>query len=171
VGAESFFFYLFGVIVLAGALGVVVMSNPVYSAISLVLCFFALAGEYVLLHAHFVAAAQVLVYAGAIMVLFLFVIMLMNPTPADAREAGGSALLGWLLGGLFFAAIFVALITARLPGSLPVRSEVSGYFGSVEQIGAELFTRYLWPFETAGVILLVGIVGVVVLARLHRKEG
>ncbi len=162
---ESVLFYLFGLAALVSAASVVIQRNPIASALSLVVCFFALAAEYVLLDAHFVAVVQVLVYAGAIMVLFIFVIMLLN-----IREEGPSAIpaltartgLGLLAAGLLGVGAIAALDglvhspAAHLPEG----------FGTIEALGRALFSGpYLLPFEAVSLLLTVGMVGAVVLAK------
>jgi len=157
--------------------------NPVYSAILLIVTLFALAGFYVMLNAPFVAAVHLIVYAGAIMVLFLFVIMLLNLQKDAPREGGkflrrfaGAAL------SLAFLAQMGALLAANFGGpqtALPttgsaapaaiVADSTNGFLGSTRAIGKELFTKYLLPFEIASVILLVAMVGAVILAKRKLK--
>jgi NADH-quinone oxidoreductase subunit J len=160
----TFHFYFFGIVAIAAAIAFVTRKSPVSAALWLVVVMFALAAEYVMLGAHFIGAIQVLVYAGAIMVVFLFVVMLLNlGTPADAL---GVAL--------------VSLLTAyaRAPGGLDplFANAVASDFleadvarrGAVGTIAAPLFTDYLLAFELTSVLLLAAIVGAVALGR--RKE-
>jgi NADH-quinone oxidoreductase subunit J len=147
---------------------VVIQRHAVYSALFLIITMGALAGLYVLLDAHFVWAVQVLVYAGAIMVLFLFVIMLLNlpredvPWRSDDLRrillAAGLSLI--LVGELVLAVVF------RAGGHAPMAPAPPG-FGTTETIGRLLFTEFLFPFEVTSVILLVAIVGAMVLAKKH----
>jgi NADH-quinone oxidoreductase subunit J len=167
MNAEHVLFYLFGVLTLGAAAGVIVLKNPIACAMSLVATFFFLAGIYVLLWAHTVAALQVLVYAGAIMVLFLFVIMLLSLT-----EVGPSIQLSFsrILGGLAVAALFAVLILAlrTVPaGDLAWTSDASrvAAFGSIKEVGAVMYTQWLFPFEAVSLLLLVAIVGAVVVAK------
>jgi len=146
-----------------GALGVVLLANIVYSAFLLGGVFLCVAGLYLLLNASFVAAAQVLVYVGAVNVLILFAIMLVNKRE-DLASIPGLALRrllsGIVCGGLFVLLIRVAFTTPwALPGPLPVGDEAT------IRIGEHLFTDYLLPFELASVLLLMAMIGAIVLAR------
>ena len=164
----TLFFLGLAVLGLFGALMVVIQRNPVVSALYLVLSFVALAGMYVLLAAPFLAAVQVVVYAGAIMVLFTFVIMLLNLRHDidDGLHHVARRVLGWAF-GLALAAIFTQMI--RKPWALgPAGSdtvEALAQAGHAESIGLRLYTDYLFPFEATGLILLVGIIGAVTLAK------
>jgi NAD(P)H-quinone oxidoreductase subunit 6 len=149
--------------VVLGALGVVLLPNIVYSAFLLGGVFLSVAGLYLLLNASFVAAAQVLVYVGAVNVLILFAIMLVNKRE-DLSAIPGLAvrrlLSGLVCGGLFALLLRVALTTPwALPGPLPVGEEAT------IRIGEHLFSDYLLPFELASVLLLMAMIGAIVLAR------
>ncbi|MBU6162571.1 MAG: NADH-quinone oxidoreductase subunit J [Myxococcales bacterium] len=164
--AEQFFFYVFGAGMLAGALGVVGARNPVNGALSLVTSFFFLAGLYVLLNAHFMAVLQILVYAGAIVVLFLFVLMLLNL--GDDEHGKGKISLTKLAGVGTGAAVMVTLMgafTGMRDAGLTRGTELSADFGSIEVVGRVLLSRYVLPFEMVSVLLLTGIVGAVVVAK------
>ncbi|HEX9289424.1 MAG TPA: NADH-quinone oxidoreductase subunit J [Anaeromyxobacteraceae bacterium] len=161
--AEMVVFWIFSVPLILSALGVVFARNPVNAAMSLVAAFFFLAGIYVLLTAHLLAFLQVLVYAGAIMVLFLFVIMLLttgDEYPARSRWKAMQAL-GVAGAAGVMAVVWVAI---RDLGSLPMRL-VPPDFGTVKAVGRLLFTQYLLPFEATSLLLLVAIVGAVVVAK------
>ena len=155
-------FFFFAGLAIASALLMVTHKNPVYSAIFLIITFFALAGLYFLLGAQFLSVVQVIVYAGAIMVLFVFVIMLLNLSEEARLPAGRPFQTGF---GIAFAAILgvqllvIAAAGARLIGKLG-DTPVSG---TVERLGADLFSTYLYPFEIASVLLLTGIVGAIIL--------
>jgi NAD(P)H-quinone oxidoreductase subunit 6 len=146
-----------------GALGVVLLPNIVYSAFLLAGVFLSVAGLYLMLNASFVAAAQVLVYVGAVNVLILFAIMLVNKREDLSAIKGlvlRRALSGLVCGGLFVLLIRVALTTPwALPGPLPVGEEAT------IRIGEHLFSDYLLPFELASVLLLMAMIGAIVLAR------
>ncbi|MGH7724154.1 MAG: NADH-quinone oxidoreductase subunit J [Candidatus Eiseniibacteriota bacterium] len=163
-----YFFVAFAVIGLVAALMVVIQRNPVVSALYLVLTFVSLGGMYVLLNAPFIAAVQVVVYAGAIMVLFIFVIMLLNLRHDidDGLHHAARRVLGWGF-GIALAALFVAMI--RKPWALGPSgrdtADVVARVGNTEAIGLRLYTDYLFPFEVTSLILLVGIIGAVVLAK------
>jgi NADH-quinone oxidoreductase subunit J len=161
--AEWIVFILFAVPLVASSLGVILARNPVHSAMSLVAAFFFLAGMYVLLLAHLLAWLQVLVYAGAIMVTFLFVIMLLafDDESLGMRRVKVMQVLG-VAGAIGLAGTVVQAV--RSLGELPVR-QVSAEFGTVRAVGHVLFTQYLLPFEATSLLLLVAIVGAVVVAK------
>ncbi|MBZ4415197.1 NADH-quinone oxidoreductase subunit J [Myxococcus sp. RHSTA-1-4] len=162
---ELILFGAFALLTLLSAGMVIFARSPINSAMALVSTFFFLAGIYVLLWAHTVAVLQVLVYAGAIMVLFLFVIMLLNlgesPTrgrPTLARLAGGAATVGLL------AVLVVTLL--KVPGDVPAMApEAQASFGTMALLGQTLFTQWLLPFEAVSLLLLVAMVGAVVVAK------
>jgi NADH-quinone oxidoreductase subunit J len=163
---EQALFWIFAVCTVLGALGVVVGKNPIASAMSLVATFFFLAGLYVLLWAHTIAVFQVLVYAGAIMVLFLFVIMLLSLSDADLQP--GKATISRVLGGLAAAALFVLLGIAIAKTPLMQANFDAGSmqrFGTLKTIGEQLYTVWLLPFEAVSLLLLASIVGAVVVAK------
>ncbi len=164
------FFWIFGVIAMASALLCITRKNPIASALWLVVTLFALAALFVLLDAQFIAVLQVLVYAGAIMVLFLFVIMLLNlgrPGPSDLKGPLGLGVAVVLGAALLF--LLQPLTKTTLPstitlppGSVQALQQQQGIVGSVAN---PLFNTYLVPFEIASVLLLAAIVGAVVLAK------
>lgn len=167
----TFHFYLFGVIALASALAFVTRKSPVAAALWLVNVMFALAALYVMLDAHFIAAIQVLVYAGAIMVVFLFVIMLLNlghPSEiADIRGKWGKGA-AVVLGLILLAEIAVVSGTRVKPEWVLPRGEMDRLLaekGAVGVVADPLFTRYLLAFELTSILLLVAIVGAVALGR------
>jgi NADH-quinone oxidoreductase subunit J len=164
---ETALFYIFGGIALVAAIGTVAQKKVMYSAISLVLCLCSVAALYMLLEAPFIAAVQVIVYAGAIMVLFLFVIMLLDPFSAavlkDKRKYLGYAAVAL---GIAALGLLLPLLALYDPSQTPTNPEiVSGGIGTVNTIGRTLFSEYLLPFEMTSVLILVAIIGVVVLAR------
>lgn len=177
INLQSVLFFLFAAVAVGAAIMMILHRNPVYSAIYLIVTFFALAGFYVLLNAPFVASVHIIVYAGAIMVLFLFVIMLLNLKRDPSRERGKFARRAFaaLLVVILLAEIGVlvggALLTdnnaaARQPLLSPANgSSDSTFVGSTTVIGKQLFTTYLLPFEIASILLLVGMVGAVILAK------
>lgn len=164
--AESVLFYLFSLIAVLAGFFVVTARNPIASALSLVVCFFFLAANYVLLDAHFVAVIQVLVYAGAIMVLFIFVIMLLNLRPGvgPALDISPRALFGLVVAGLLGVGLIAGLEAMTGPFAAPLPDQ----FGTIESVGTELFkpdSRWLLPFETVSALLTVAVIGAVVLAK------
>ncbi|MGH7787188.1 MAG: NADH-quinone oxidoreductase subunit J family protein [Candidatus Binatia bacterium] len=160
------FFVLAGLLI-AAALGVVLNRHPVRSALCLVSTLFLLAVFFIFLDADFVAALQVIVYAGAIMVVFLFVIMLLNlQDEAPQRRRQGwrvAAGLSASLFGLGFLYLFRKGGMA-LPGP-GVADAVPAGFGSIEAVGVRLFTHFLLPFEITGILMLAAVIGAVVLAK------
>ena len=170
---ESVLFYLFAAIAVVSAVFVVTKKNPVTSAVSLVITFLSLAGFYMLLNAHFIAIVQILVYAGAIMVLFLFVIMLMD---LKREEDFFSKLKSQKFLGIIFAVVLVTEIFAViktftsqfLSEQIYTPENIAAAGGNTRVIGRLLFTDFLLPFEVTSVLLLVAIIGAVVLGK---KEG
>ena len=157
-------FYFIACLTIISALFVVLNRNPVYSAVMLVFCFFSLAALYVLLEAYFVAVLEIIVYAGAIMVLFLFVIMLINVGKEIAATSiiVKAKVLPFMLVVLFSLNI-ILLILWRNEGLH--QSNAISTVGSITAIGQALFTKYLLPFEIASLLLLVALIGTVYLAK------
>ena len=154
-------FLIFGAICVAGAVNLVAQTHPINSALSLVVVMGSLAAEYLLLGAEFVAAVQVIVYAGAIMVLFVFVIMLLN---AGAEEETKGSRVAWLLGvpGLLIGAVLIAWVLINRSGTRSVG--VGALPGPPKVIGWLLFHDFLLPFEVTSILVLIAIMGAVVLA-------
>ncbi len=161
--AELVLFWVFAIPLLASAAGVVAARNPVYAAMSLVSAFFWLAGIYVLLTAHLLAFVQIIVYAGAIMVLFLFVVMLLSLSDAELGLEKLTALK--FVGIVGAAGLLTLLVTAVVQGAPLGMRQVGADYGTVKAVGKLLFTQYLLPFEATSVLLLVAIVGAVVVAK------
>jgi NADH-quinone oxidoreductase subunit J len=169
-----FHFYFFGIVGIASALAFVTRKSPVAAALWLVNTMFCLAAMYVLLDAQFIGTMQVLVYAGAIMVVFLFVIMLLNL--GHASDLGDARGMGWKLAaglvGLALLAQVFALTRARLPEALvlPENALATEFAqkGAIAPLAGPLFNQYLLAFEVTSVLLLAAIVGAVVLGK--RKE-
>ena len=161
-------FYLFGAIAIGASLLVIAQRNPIYSVLLLIASFGALSGLYVLLDAPFVAAIQIIVYAGAIMVLFLFVVMLLN-APHEDTEYDERVHPLLRAGPMKLGAALALGLAAELGWALS-RGEDTGAFGaakvdSVAAIGRSLFTDYAFPFEVTSILILVAMVGAVMLAR------
>jgi NADH-quinone oxidoreductase subunit J len=143
---------------------VILHPNPVYSALYLVLALFLLAVYFLFLEAHLIAVLQIIVYAGAIVVLFLFVIMLLNlQTEVGERQRKGLRLAAFLGGGVLVIELF--LLLRRLPVGAESDQSLPEGFGTVSAVGERLFTDFLLPFEITGILLLVAMVGAVVLAK------
>ena len=159
-------FLAFAALLVVCSLMVILNRNPVTSALWLVLGFCSLSGLYLLLHAEFVAMVQVIVYAGAIMVLFLFVIMYLN-LQHDVETGAQIALrrgIGWMVGALLL--LFAGLLANRGWAPGPVASELPAQgHGNAAAIGKVLYSRFLFPFEITSVLLLVAMVGAIVLAK------
>jgi NADH:ubiquinone oxidoreductase subunit 6 (subunit J) len=160
-------FFIAAIGAVTGAVGVVVLRNPFYSVLALVFHLLSLAALFLLLRAEFVAAAQVVVYAGAVMVLYVFVVAYVG---GGEELATGSALR--ILGPLFALALAIELCIAMLGSSLKgISGKGAPYvagFGSPKHIGQLFLTKYLFPFEVASLLLLVAAIGAVVLARRRR---
>src|SRR5260221_8461434 len=160
-----FFFFVAGLAVVSGLL-VITRANPINSVLFLIVNFFCLAILYLSLHAQFIAVIHIIVYAGAIMVLFLFVIMLLNlGDQTRTAERGGFAKLAAIaLAAAVLVEILIGAGVLRLQGT-PVQSERAVAMGTVESVGAVLYTGYLLPFEITSMLLLAAMVGVFVLAK------
>jgi NADH-quinone oxidoreductase subunit J len=159
----SLLFFILAAAMVLSALGVILARNPVRSALCLVTTLFLLAVLFILLDAHLVGALQIVVYAGAIMVLFLFVIMLLN-LQTDPNDEGAPL----LRMGAFLTAVAVLLatvITAWRSLAPPTGTPLPEGFGTTIAISDRLFTHFLLPFEITSILLLVAVVGAVVLAR------
>ena len=166
----DFFFFLFAAMAVLSALFMVTQKNPVASVLFLVVTFFSLSGLFVILDAHFIAAVQVIVNAGAIMVLFLFVIMLLNlgsPDLGDFRKGLARILAGSVAVALLAVVARVFLLAAE--GETAARRSALDALladrGAVAAVAEPLFTRHLVAFEVTSVLLLAAIVGAIVLAR------
>ncbi len=162
-------FAVSAVIVMAGAFGVVFSRNPVHSALMLVMTLFGVAVLFVAQEAHFLAVVQVIVYAGAIVVLFLFVIMLLGVDQEEnvaAEPLRGQRPAAMALGGLmFFLVLLLAQATSWATGTPSARGAASGPGENVEKLGRSIFTTFLLPFEVTAVLLVIAVVGAVVLVR------
>ena len=153
-------FYLLGFGAVVSALLLVTNKRPVAAAMSLILTMLFLAGTYVLLDAHLIAALQIIVYAGAIMVLFLFVIMLLNVEEKAGRLSNRKIALQ------FISILVVGAILISVTGLIKIGpSQVVDSFGTTKAVGQMLFTDFLLPFEIASILLLAAIVGAVILAK------
>ncbi|MDP6578045.1 MAG: NADH-quinone oxidoreductase subunit J [Candidatus Marinimicrobia bacterium] len=160
----SFFFYFFAAVTLTSALLVVLNRNAVYSAVLLVFCFFSLAVIFLLLEAYFLAILEILIYAGAIMVLFLFVIMLLSLGREKAQEHFRYLQRGL---SLFLVIVFFLSVLIIFLSDSGILHQPHGTFtaGGVNALGEALFTKYLLPFEVASLLLLVALIGTVYLAK------
>ena len=167
-----FLFWTFALVMLGFGVSVILQPNPVSSALSLVMSFLGLAALFVSLDAFLLGIMQVLVYAGAVMVLFLFIIMLLDLKAEQLRRAS----LGVILGGLLVAILFVGqlvYVLNRLPGgdlgAPALGGPVSGARSDVRMVGMAIFTDYNLPLQIVGVLVLVSTVGVIVLSKRELK--
>jgi NADH-quinone oxidoreductase subunit J len=175
---ETVAFYAFAALAVGASALVIGQRNPMYSVLLLIASFGALAGLYIQLDAPFVAMAQIIIYAGAIMVLFLFVVMLLNAPQEDAAEwdrthplrSPGVARLGTLLGLLLVVQLAWALLqNASLDTPVAGRGDAAT-LGSVREVGRVLFTDYMFAFEATSILILAAMVGAVVLARRETEQ-
>ena len=159
------FFSYFAAVILISGLLVISLPNPVHAVLSLLVMFFHVAGIYVLLNAEFIAAFQIIVYAGAILVLYLFVVMLLNMSGRE-RSHNANYWVGALVGVSILAEIFFILNRTKYSSlSGPDTVESIQKMGNTQAIGQALFTTYLFPFEVASLILLIAMIGAIVLAK------
>lgn len=168
----AIFFYLFATFALASAAMVIVAKNPVHAVLFLILTFFNAAGLFILLGAEFLAMLLVIVYVGAVAVLFLFVVMMLDVDFAELRAGFiKNAPIGLVVGGVVLAEL-VLLVLARgashpaVKGTVPIRDAIT----NTEQLGEVLYTKYIYVFQGAGLVLLVAMIGAIVLTLRH-KEG
>jgi NADH-quinone oxidoreductase subunit J len=160
---ETLVFAVFAFIALASAIVVVAHRNPIYATMSLVVTLFSVAVLFVMLGAPFLGALQVLIYAGAIVVLFLFVIMLLN-VQAEEMPQGGHGAQRWvsiLAAAVFFGMLVLVFWRSTRPETPPMSEELV----SMKALATELFTDYLLPFEIVGLLLLVAVIGATIAAR------
>ena len=171
MGFDQLLFYVFASVAVLGALLVIVQRNPIYSVLAIIVSFFGLSGLYVLLEAPFVAVVQIIIYAGAIMVLFLFTVMLLNVPREDAAEwdRAHPYYRPWAVrvGGLLTVALIVQLVwaLARTSGMSAGVADRRPAVSSVAELGRVLFTEYMFAFEVTSILILIAMVGAVVLAR------
>ena len=169
---ELFVFIVASIMVIAGALGVILRSNPVHAALSLVLTLFGVAVHFVALEAHFLAAVQIIVYAGAIVVLFLFVIMLLGVDKAEDLSIEPfpvqrplAVLIGVAVAGLVIAAAVRARDTLAQRDPLPADDDQN-----VQALARNLFGDHVFAFEFTSILLIVAVVGTVILTRKEQRE-
>jgi NADH-quinone oxidoreductase subunit J len=155
-------FWFLSFLAIGGALMVVISRNPVHSILYLIITFFAISGHYILLNAQFLAIVNIIVYAGAIMVLFLFVVMLMNLN-ADTEPLHKSKYL--LYGGTIAGASLLLVLVAALKQSAGNIEFKTGNIGLINTLGRTLFTDYVFPFEISSVLFLSAMIGAVVISK------
>ncbi|RMH43453.1 MAG: NADH-quinone oxidoreductase subunit J [Deltaproteobacteria bacterium] len=169
---EALLFWLFALLTVGGSLFVITRRNLVAATMGLVGTFFAIAAVYVMLFAHFLAAIQVLVYAGAVMVLFVFVVMILNREEDEPWALSGLAGKGVATVALVYLLVRVGQVLWRVREAAPAALEaVNGHeFGTTRALGSTLFRSYLFPFEAVSVVLLVAVVGAIAVARPTRRH-
>ena len=170
--AATVFFYLFSALAVASAMMVILSRNPVHSVLFLILCFFNAAGLFILLGAEFLAMILVVVYVGAVAVLFLFVVMMLDVDFVKLREGMAQYLpIGGIIGLILFAELVLVLGTWNMaPEALKTVTSTPTDITNTQALGQVLYTKYIYFFEAAGLILLVAMIGAIVLTLRH-KEG
>jgi NADH-quinone oxidoreductase subunit J len=163
----QYLFYLLAALSIISALLVVFSRVPVYSVLWLVVCFFTIAGHYILLNAQFLAIVHIIVYAGAIMVLFLFVVMLLNLNKENEQHKVNKVKFAAVIsGGILFLTLIAAMHSTALGTyALPPTNNI----GMIQQVGMKLFTDYVLPFELSSVLFLSAMIGAVVLAKKDKN--
>jgi NADH-quinone oxidoreductase subunit J len=163
---ETLFFLIVSLVAVISATLVITCKNPINSALSLIMTFFCLATFYVMLDAPFMAAVQVMVYAGAIMVLMVFTIMLLNIRVDASKTHSQKIVFGSIIG--FFTLLNTVFVIVKSRAALPTGPysvEMIKKVGHTELVGREIFTNFLLPFEVTSILLLVAIIGAVILAK------
>jgi NADH-quinone oxidoreductase subunit J len=167
---ETVVFYAFAAVLLGAALRVITARNPVHAALALVLAFFTAAGIWLLLRAEFLAIALVLVYVGAVMVLFLFVVMMLDINLERLREGFWRNLPVAIVVGGIMAIELVAMLASRHFGTATSTRAVPAGYSNTRELGRVLYTQYVYAFEIAAVILLVAIIAAIALTLRRRKD-
>ncbi|MFM9883643.1 MAG: NADH-quinone oxidoreductase subunit J [Burkholderiales bacterium] len=170
---ETILFWAFSGVLVAAALGVILLRNPVHAALALVLAFVTAAAHWLLLRAEFLAITLVLVYVGAVMVLFLFVVMMLDINVDQLREGFMKFLAaGLLVGGVMVAEMVAVFVNAKFFGAerLPAPPDPGPGYSNTKELGRVLYTDYVYPFELAAVLLLVAIIAAIALTMRKRKD-
>ena len=163
----AFLFYLLSGIALLSALMVVLSKNPINSVIYLIVCFLSIAGHYILLNAQFLAVVHIIVYTGAIMVVFLFVIMLLNLNKTnEPHKSVLTKFMAVISGGMLFLVLIAA---AKGVNDMIVTKEFDANIGLVANLGKVLYTDYMIPFEASSVLFLSAMIGAVMLGKKDKK--
>ena len=175
IGFKFILFIITALVVIVSSVLMATRKNPIHSALWMIVAFFAMAVIYVLLNAQFIAVAQVMVYAGAIMMLILFVIMLVSMEKGDEAETGKSPQpsrkkIAWaLITVVLFVELVFGLLFYRMTGKVgDYPPDMVSDIGNAKTVGSLLYGQYLFPFEIASILLLVGIVGAVVIAKRNK---
>lgn len=162
MSSTQYIFWFLSFLAIISALVVVFARNPVHSVLSLIITFFAIAGHYLLLNAQFLAAVHIIVYAGAIMVLFLYVIMMLNLNrETEPHKSNYIKFISVIAAGLLLLTLVAAFKGAEIPGTASGNSDI----GTVENLGRVLFGEFLLPFEVSSILFLAAMVGAVYLSK------
>jgi NADH-quinone oxidoreductase subunit J len=169
--AVIFFFYLFALVAIASAMMVIMARNPVHSVLFLILCFFNAAGLFILMGAEFLAMILVVVYVGAVAVLFLFVVMMLDVDFTKLKEGMAQYLpIGGVIGLILLAELVLVVGTWDLaPEALKTTSATPANVTNTEALGQVLYTKYIYFFQAAGLVLLVAMIGAIVLTLRHKS--
>ena len=168
MGLSQILFWFLSALALVGAIGVISSKNPIYSVLWLIVVFFAISGHYVLMNAQFLAIVNIIVYAGAIMVLFLFVIMLMNFNK-DAEPAKNVFLkMAGVVSGLTLMIVVIAALASSDNFNVVIRTDTS--VGLIKNLGQALFKTYVVPFEIASVLFLSAMIGAIVIGKKDTEK-
>lgn len=168
---EQILFYWFTAVLLLAAIGVVVARNPVYSALSLILAFFTMTALWLLMQAEFLAIALILVYVGAVMVLFLFVIMMLDLKIVEREGFIRYLPVGLGVAGMVALEMIMVLQRSNFDSERYTPPELPADFNNAEALGELLYTHYLYPFEIAAVVLLVAVIAAILLTLRKRDVG
>lgn len=163
----QYLFYFFAAVSIISALFVVASKSPVNSVISLIVCFLSIAGHYILLNAQFLAMVHIIVYTGAIMVLFLFVIMLLNLNKSTEPQKSVMTRIAAVAAGCLFLFVLLGAVRHGLGLQQPVG--YNGGVGLVKSVGQALFTKFLVPFEVSSILFLAAIIGAMMLGRKDKS--
>jgi NADH-quinone oxidoreductase subunit J len=167
MGITEILFYALSALALISAISVIASKNPVYSVLSLIVTFFAISGHYILLNAQFLAIVNIIVYAGAIMVLFLFVIMLMNlDKDTEPQKNKWLKLAGAVAGG----SLLLVLVAALRNTEAAMAQMKEGDIGLIQNLGKVLFNDYVVPFEISSILFLSAMVGAVVIGKRDKDD-
>ena len=161
-------FWFLSILAVAAAIGVVASKNPVYSVLCLIIVFFAISGHYILMNAQFLAIVNIIVYAGAIMVLFLFVVMLMNLNAAAEPPKNVYLKLIGVIAGSCLMIVFVAALSQASNSDTLLRNGTS--VGLIKNLGTVLFKQYVVPFEISSVLFLSAMIGAVVIGKKENPD-
>jgi len=168
---DKIIFLFLSVVAIGSALAVIFAKSPVYSVLFLIVTFFSIAGHFVLLNAHFLAIVNIIVYAGAIMVLFLFVIMLLNLNKeSEPQKPFYIKVVACVAGGLLLVTLVGAIRGSTVQNAGALVAKTGNNIGSVEELGKVLFSNFLIPFEISSVLFLSAMIGAVMLGKKDLKD-